>query len=200
MSEFKRNFPGHGDLTLEELCKLSLSQLLNLRNVLKPEQPIKSFHTKAKANGAVWVLGRPVVAPKAEPVATATNEENEDMAKKNSEKGRKAKGTKAPKVKEAGTPVQARQKDLNFKGKPAAERKYANSGTFVEKFLVMASRPNGVTDTEYRQACKAKDTFRAIARWAAAGLGYGVKEIEEGRVALVDDSGRRTVYTPREAQ
>lgn len=110
----KREFPKHGIMTAAEVDKLSIEELVELRNLMCPDkEPITSFPSKSKARAAVWVLGKPIVETPAEPVAgdeSNTNNENgdTDMANKakTEKKAKKADGEKKAK-KGGGTRVPA---------------------------------------------------------------------------------------------
>lgn len=169
----RRNFPGHGNLNVIELMKLSTADIVKLYNA-KADKPLKSTPTKGKIAGRLFDMYK-------DSPAKVTDGAKSDGAKKE----------KAPK-----TP--ASRLTLDFAPTvPADERKQANRGSRMEALLVMASRKNGVDEQELKSATKAKDRFRAMVMWANEGLGWGFKEIEAGRVVLVDGAGHLVEYTPR---
>lgn len=174
MSE-KRNFLG-SSLTKDDLNKMSTTELVRLYNA-KATKKVTSTPTKSKFVPRLWDLYADEPAKGEKPAKAAKGEK---PAKEKKERQRLA---------------------LDFAATvPADQRKQANRGSHMETLLTMASRANGVTEQEFKSASKAKDRFRAMVMWANEGLGWGFKEIEPGRVALVDGAGHRVEYTPREAK
>jgi hypothetical protein len=104
-----REFPIHGQLNVVQLGALSMEQLVEIHNAIKPDKPVEKFGSKGKANSIVWLLGTPVPEPTAEvaeqvsPASDADVSSSEagptdtgetDMAKAKAKKAAKEKGPK----------------------------------------------------------------------------------------------------------
>lgn len=156
-----REFPGYGKMSVKDLGNLSMDQLIELHNQMKPDAPVTEFGNKAKANASVWLLGNPV-----EDNSSATEEGDTDMAKEKADKA-DAKTEKPKKVRE---PRKPREWEDLPEGK---EQQMPRPASVLDKTLNLIKEKRGATLEEIQAVIGEKHDAMRLLRWANKERGFG---------------------------
>ena len=168
----KKSFPVLGNVTKEDLGKLSSAELVQIYNRAAPgagKKPVKEFNKKSVAVDRVWDLG--------------------------GEAKEEAKPTKS-----AGTGGGARgrkREPLNLDA--TEEQRPTRAGTSVHEILCLFGDGEGATaEAVAAKVKKSVGYVRAVCRGINESHGIGFREDANGVIKVVDRGGRAKIYTAAE--
>lgn len=176
-----REFPGYGTMNVVDLSKLSMEQLVELHNTIKPDAPVTEFGNKAKANAAVWLLGNPVEGDASNNDTNNSEEGDNDMAKDKATKAEKTeKAAKEPK--KVREPRQPKEWEDLPEGK---EQQLPRPGSVLAITLDLIKEKRGATLEEIQTAIGEKHVAMRLLRWANKERGFGfTKTASSGKIQV----------------